>query len=267
MSAEPVKRCAYSADIRWRIVYQRIGMNLGYEKIARNLNVSVSTAYRIYHLFLSTDSANPKPPRKRPEVRTLSPSLEIYVISVVMANPSKFLFEICSEIKEFFDIVVCPSIVCRLLKVHGLTRKKIQQVALQRCDKLRGAFMSQCFFFHPDKFVFLDETGCDHRSHVRKYGYALRGLTPVSSRILARGKRINAISAICTAGLVSAEYTSENVNGECIFDFVRSSIIPNMLPFDGANARSILIMDNASVHHITELVELLRQAEIHIGYT
>ena len=77
----------------------------------------------------------------------------------------------------------------------------------------------------------------------------------MSSRILARGKRINAISAI-TAGLVSAE------NVECIFDFVRSSIIPNMLPFDGANARSILIMDNASVHHITELVELLRQAGI-----
>ena len=146
MSAEPGKRCAYSADIRWRIVYQRIGMNLGYEKIARNLNVSVSTAYRIYHLFLSTDSVNPKPPRKRPEVRTLSPSLEIYVISVVMANPSKFLFEICSEIKEFFDIAVCPSIVCRLLKVHGFTRKKNQQVALQCCDKLRGAFMSQCFF-------------------------------------------------------------------------------------------------------------------------
>ena len=40
MSAEPGKRCAYGADIRWRIVYQRIGMNLGYEKIARNLRKS-----------------------------------------------------------------------------------------------------------------------------------------------------------------------------------------------------------------------------------
>ena len=111
--------------------------------------------------------------------------------------------------------------------------------------------MSQCLFFPSEMFVFLDETGCDRRSHVRKYGYALRGLTPVSLRILARGKRINTISAICTTGLVSAEYTTESVTGECIFDFVRSSIIPNMLPFDGINAKSILVMDNASVHHIT----------------
>ena len=131
MSAEPGRRSAYSADIRWRIVYQRIGMNLGLEKIARNLNIAVSTVHRVYHLFLSTDSVDPKSPRKRPEVKALSPSIELYVIGVVMANPSTFLYEVCSEIKELFYVDVCPSILCRLLKVHGLTRKIIRQVALQ----------------------------------------------------------------------------------------------------------------------------------------
>ena len=111
-------------------------------------------------------------------------------------------------------------------------------------------------------FVFFDETGCEPRSHIRKYGYQLRGLTPVSSRILARGKRVNTISAICTEGLVSAEYTTGSVNGECIFDFIRASVIPNMLPFDGTSPKSILVMDNASVHHITEVSELLQQAGI-----
>ena len=237
-------------------------MNLGLEKIARNLNIAVSTVHRVYHLFLSTDSVDPKSPRKRPEVKALSPSIELYVIGVVMANPSTFLYEVCSEIKELFYVDVCPSILCRLLKVHGLTRKIIRQVALQRCDQLRGAFITQCLLFHPEMFVFFDETGCDRRSHIRKYGYQLRGLTPVSSRILARGKRVNTISAICTEGLESAEYTTGSVNGECIFDFIRASVIPNMLPFDGTSPKSILVMDNASVHHITEVSELLQQAGI-----
>lgn len=35
-------------------------------------------------------------------------------------------------------------------------QEKIQQVALQRCYTLRGAFMAQCFLFSPHQ---LDETG------------------------------------------------------------------------------------------------------------
>ena len=42
------KKIEYSNDLRWRIVYQRIAMNLPLVKIAQNLNVAVSTVHRIY---------------------------------------------------------------------------------------------------------------------------------------------------------------------------------------------------------------------------
>ena len=44
-SAEPNRKRPYDRDLRWRIVFQRIGMGLQYDKIAQNLNVSTSTAY------------------------------------------------------------------------------------------------------------------------------------------------------------------------------------------------------------------------------
>ena len=50
-SAEPNRRRPYDRDLRWRIVFQRIGMGLQYDKIAQNLNVSTSTAYRICARF------------------------------------------------------------------------------------------------------------------------------------------------------------------------------------------------------------------------
>ena len=46
MSAEPGRKKGYSDDLRWRMVYQRIGMNLDYKIIASHLNVATSTVHR-----------------------------------------------------------------------------------------------------------------------------------------------------------------------------------------------------------------------------
>ena len=43
-SAESNRRRPYDRDLRWRIVFQRIGMGLQDDKIAQNLNISTSTA-------------------------------------------------------------------------------------------------------------------------------------------------------------------------------------------------------------------------------
>ena len=50
----PNRMRPYDRDLRWRIVFQRIGMGLQYDKIAQNLNVSTSTAYRIFSRFDAT---------------------------------------------------------------------------------------------------------------------------------------------------------------------------------------------------------------------
>ena len=122
--------------------------------------------------------------------------------------------------------------------------------------------MAQCFMFNVDQFVWIDETGSDARDQSRKYGYALQGQAPVVHRSLSRGSRTNAITAICSSGLVSLELTTSTVNGEVFFDYIRSSLIPNMMPFNGMNPRSIAIMDNCSIHHVSEVLDLFHQAGI-----
>ncbi len=107
--------------------------------------------------------------------KELSVHEEIYTVGMVLEDPSMYLSEVCHELEEAMGV---PPTICRLLRRYGITRKKIQQVALQRCYTLRGAFMAQCLLFNPDQFVFIDETGSDARDHIRKYGYAIRGLAP-----------------------------------------------------------------------------------------
>ena len=72
--------------------------------------------------------------------------------------------------------------------------------------------MAQSFMFSTDKFVWIDETGSDARDQSRKYGYAVCGQTPIVRKFHSRGRRINAIAAISSSGLVSVELTRSNVD-------------------------------------------------------
>ena len=112
--------------------------------------------------------------------------------------------EISQHIADITSTQVSPPTVCRILRKHGLTRKKIQQVALQRSVVTRAKFMADMQFFHTNQIVWLDETGCDRRDQIQKHGYNLRGKRLVY-RWLHRGNRISALIAMCTDGMLATE--------------------------------------------------------------
>ena len=122
--------------------------------------------------------------------------------------------------------------------------------------------MAHVLQFPREYFVWVDETGSDARTHIRRFGYSLLGVPPVYTRTLARGKRISAIAAISSEGLLGVELTYNSVDADKFFDFIRGTLIPNMQPFDGSNSKSIVIMDNCSIHHVEPVKELLQDAGI-----
>ncbi len=267
VSAEPSRKKAYSPDLRWRIVYQRIAMQLPYDTIAHNVNVAVSTVQRTYKHFEATGEVDPQLCDKpRYDLRALDSTSELYIIGLVLENPSIYLDEVCRIIKEVFALDVSASTVCRLLRNHGITRKKIRQVASQRSDELRGAFMAQCMLYKREMFVWVDESGSDARNHVRKFGYALRGVTPTNHRFLSRGQRVNAIAAMSTAGVIALELTKSTIAEDEFVDFARGTLIPSMNQYDGTSAKSIVIMDNLTVHHVDAVTELFKSSGIVVLY-
>ena len=81
-----------------------------------------------------------------------------------------------------------------------------------------------------DRILFgLMKTGCDNRDYMRKYGYAIRGQTPHCRRLLVRGNRISVIAAIACDGLVAMECTTGTISSDNFFDFVRGTLIPQMM--------------------------------------
>ncbi len=104
--------------------------------------------------------------------------------------------------------------------------------------------MPKVLLYKKELFVWLDETGCDNRTYIRKYGYyALKGQVPTCNRLLVRGQRISAIAALSTDGLVALELSTNTIQSDFFFDFIRGSLIPQLTPFDGVSPRSVVIVD------------------------
>ena len=60
-----------------------------------------------------------------------------------------------------------------------------------------------------------------------------------------------------TRGIEDVYTTTENVNSETFIDFLIKYALPIILPFDGNNPRSILTLDNASIHHLDRINDII----------
>ena len=51
---------------------------------------------------------------------------------------------------------------------------------------------------------------------------------------------------------VAVDIVTGTVRAKEFFEFLRGSLIPSMMMYNGTNPHSILIMDNCSIHHTIE---------------
>ena len=122
------------------------------------------------------------------------------------------------------------------------------------------------YLHRPHILVFVDETGSDCRDALRKYGYGLRGKLPRSCKLLMRGERLSAISAMTSEGIQALKVVRGTVDGEEFLDFVQRDLLPTLMPFDGINPNSIVILDNCSVHHVQGVASIITQVGALVHY-
>ena len=82
----------------------------------------------------------------------------------------------------------------------------------------------------------------------RSNGYCLRGQrAQIRRRYSSWGPRITAIPVICTGGLLDVGLYRGHVDGPTFLEFVRNTLAPCLLPFNGANPRSVVILGKAKL--------------------
>ena len=160
--------------------------------------------------------------------------------------------------------------ISRTIRRLGLTRKKIKRVAKQRSEELRENFRATTMLdggvYKRNMFIFIDEMGFDCRDSRRRFGYSIAGLPAIETQNLTRGKRINAIAAMSAQEIIDFELFDDSVTGKTFALFLRRALLPHLLPFNGSNPNSVIIMDNASIHHVPEVIDLLEGVGVVIRF-
>ena len=75
---------------------------------------------------------------------------------------------------------------------------------------------------------------------------------------MCRGIKVSAVAAVALDGFVSVQCSTGSVNEDVFSDFLEQYLIPHLLPFNGVNPRSVVILDNASIHHTRRPLELIQ---------
>ncbi len=252
---EPGRTKAYGEDLRWRMIWQRLVNNCTIKEIGRNLYVAESTVCRILDRFERTGSVTANQATSR--AHRLHEHDELVLIELVCDNPSIYLREIQATLQETTGTFASFSTLCRTLRKFGFTRKKLKYVALQRSDILRAEYQAEVSMYDSSMFLFVDESGCDRKNAARKFGYSLRGFPAKDFRYLLRGNRFSAIGLMSTTTLIDCYITEGTVNGDVFYEFVQSSLLPHLMPYNGTNPNSIVILDNCSIHHVQDVVDLI----------
>ena len=62
-----------------------------------------------------------------------------------------------------------------------------------------------------------------------------------------------------TDGLADISVTEESVNGERFMYFVIATLLPLLLPYNGENEKSVVVMDNAVIHHMQPVIKAINR--------
>ena len=100
--------------------------------------------------------------------KTLTVYDELLIIQSVLDNPSIYLHELWCRVEETTSTNVTESAICRFLHC-----KKLAKIVSQRSEELREKFLIDCSVYEPEMLVFVDETGCDRHSAVRRFAIPL----------------------------------------------------------------------------------------------
>ena len=265
-SCEPWRQSAYGEDLRWRMVWQKEGLGFTHRVIANNLNVDESTVSRTLQLFHTTGHVTKRSYQRNDTNKMLTTPVQLFILELVVSRPGIYLREIQRDLNNFLMLDVSLATICKFLHRSGFTRQRLRRVAIQQDIFLREQYITDVSVYSPDMFVFIDETGADRRDTLRKYGYSLCGKPATKKSLLVRGERVSAIACMTINGILDVKTHKEVSNGDIFYDFVNTHLIQHLMPFNGVNYNSVVVLDNCSIHHCREVVESLKDIGVLVHF-
>ena len=148
----------------------------------------------------------------------------------------------------------------RLLDRKKWSRKRTQNRALEQSAILRNTWQGIQKTWDSDQLVFLDESGANERTGDQKYEWSPIGLICAQSKPVKRSERWSILPALTIDGYLDYIIHQGAITADLFMEFVEERVLPYCSPYPGP--RSVLILDNASIHKNPRLRQLCDEAGV-----
>ncbi|KIM51416.1 hypothetical protein SCLCIDRAFT_46835, partial [Scleroderma citrinum Foug A] len=112
--------------------------------------------------------------------------------------------------------------------------------------------------YSPEEIRFIDETSKDERTAFRRNSHARKGMHAQRRGIFVQGRRLSAVGLLTLDGMAASNVIEGSFTTEKFIHFLEHDVLPLCSPYPGP--LSVLIMDNACIHHHGEVGELVQNA-------
>lgn len=220
----PISRDVKIAAIR---LYER--HLLAVDDILLCVGFSRRTFYHILKLWQTTGDVVSNLPERRGRVRGLNYDDIEYLRQLVRENPDYFLDELLHLLKTNRFISVHFTTIHDELIHAGVSRKRLQRIALERNEALRAQFISRMAQFSPEELGFIDEVSKDERTVGRRYGRSKRGTRARKSQPFVRGRRTSTVAVLTVDGFVSGTAVEGSLTKMSFLHWLEFSVVCNPL--------------------------------------
>lgn len=181
----------------------------------------------------------------------------------LLEKPGSYQEEVVLFLHNEFLILVSASCISRALKSIKWTKKKARYIAAERNADLRDYYLHNLSDFRSYHLVYVDESGCDKRIGVRRTGWAPSGVTPVQIARFHRDRRYQILPAYTQDGVLLSRVFQGTTDSVVYEDFIEQ-----LLQHCGRwpEPKSVLIMDNASIHRSDRIEQMCLEAGVKLVY-
>ena len=171
------------------------------------------------------------------------------IMDIVDHDCSLYAIEIAEELVSRGGSSVCASTIRYWLHKIGFSYKKVWRYA-RRAQLIHEISYWEHFYtqqYHINQLVFFDESSINRRCANRRYGWSNRGDRAVFRYIQHNNLRYSLLAAVDCHGIVDYGIIEGTCNAAKLFHFFVTSLMLAMNAYPAP--RSVLILDNASIHH------------------
>lgn len=252
----------YSLDLRKKIIETLQETNQTISSTAKSFRVSYDFVSQLWKKYKATGNIAPKKVGgcTKPKV---TKDGEAQIKIWLKEKPSLTLNELCQQYEQTFQIKMGKSSMDRALKRAKITFKKKSpydpKKNLEQNQKLTVEYCEQIKNIPQARLVFIDEMGAN-LDQTLAYGRATTNERAYAEKPTNKGKRVSLVGALTEDGIKTALNFEGTMTGAVFLYFIENYLCPIL------KAGDYVVMDNASVHKVKGVKELIEKVGAKVIY-